>query len=95
MARIAFVNPAYGTGYYSRASRSPAVAKSGTVYYPYWLCYAAGWAEDHSHKVDIVDAAAKRLPHIVVVEELYVNRPDLIVLDTTRRASQATSSSRG
>lgn len=26
----------------SRASRWPEKTKSGTLYYPYWLCYAAG-----------------------------------------------------
>lgn len=83
MASIAFVNPAYGPGHFSRASRSPAVTKSGTVYYPLWLCYAAGWAEQHGHSVRILDAAARMLPHDAVVRVLAAAPPDLLVLDTT------------
>ncbi len=41
---IAFVNPPFFPKY-SRGSRSPAVTKSGTVYYPIWLALAAGFAE--------------------------------------------------
>jgi len=83
MSRIAFVNPAYGPGHFSRASRSPAVAKSATVYYPMWLCYAAGWAESRGHDVSILDAAAALLPHGDVVRSLLEKRPDVVVLDTT------------
>ena len=43
---------------YSRESRSPAVTKSGTLYYPAWLAYAAGYAEKKGHKIDLVDAVA-------------------------------------
>ena len=83
MARIAFVNPAYGPGHYSRASRSPAVTKSGTVYYPLWLAYAAGLAEDRGHEVSLIDAAAKMRPHGDVVRELASGPPDVVVIDTT------------
>ena len=41
---IAFINPPFHPKY-SRGSRSPAVTKSGTVYYPIWLALAAGFAE--------------------------------------------------
>ncbi len=41
---IAFINPPFFPKY-SRGSRSPAVTKSGTVYYPIWLALAAGVAE--------------------------------------------------
>ncbi|MBN1810017.1 MAG: cobalamin-dependent protein [Planctomycetes bacterium] len=83
MARIAFINPSFGAGHYSRASRSPAVAKSGTVYYPYWLCYAAGWAEDRGHDASVIDAAAAGLSHQAVTARLAQAPPDLVVIDTT------------
>ena len=38
---VAFVNPPF-IGRFSRTSRSPAVSKGGTLYYPIWLAYAAG-----------------------------------------------------
>ncbi len=83
MTKIAFINPSYGPGHYSRASRSPAVTKSGTVYYPLWLAYAAGLAEDRGHEVTLIDAAAKMRPHTDVVRELTDAPPDVVVLDTT------------
>ena len=43
--RALFVNPPYQNSRFSRASRSPAVPKSGTLYYPIWIAYAAANAE--------------------------------------------------
>ena len=40
--RVLFLNPPFMGGRYSRTSRSPAITKSGTVYYPFWLAYSAG-----------------------------------------------------
>src|SRR3989304_7118154 len=42
--KILCLNPPFKTEYgrFSRTSRSPAVTKSGTIYYPIWLCYVAG-----------------------------------------------------
>ena len=41
---IIYLNGPYHKASYSRCSRSPAVTKSGTLYYPLWLAYAAGLA---------------------------------------------------
>ena len=40
---IFFVNPPFKAEYgkFSRESRSPAITKSGALYYPLWLIYAA------------------------------------------------------
>lgn len=46
---------------FSRESRSPAVAKSGTLYYPMWLAYAVGYLEKHGHEVLFLDAPAANL----------------------------------
>ena len=40
--KVVFLNPPYKNKKYSRDSRSPAITKSGTIYYPIWLSYAAG-----------------------------------------------------
>ena len=39
--KILFLNLPYKFAI-SRSSRWPEKTKSGTMYYPYWLCYAAG-----------------------------------------------------
>ena len=45
--KIFFINPPFKSEYgkFSRESRSPAVTKSGALYYPLWLIYAAAYAE--------------------------------------------------
>ncbi|MBL6989698.1 MAG: radical SAM protein [Bacteriovoracaceae bacterium] len=44
---------------YSRFSRSPAVTKSGTIYYPNWHAYATGVLEQNGHEVLLLDACAE------------------------------------
>jgi len=46
---------------FSRFSRSPAVTRSGTIYYPIWHAYAAGVLEKEGHEVQLIDAPADRL----------------------------------
>ena len=60
---IIFINPPFKAEYgkFSRESRSPAVTKSGALYYPLWLIYAAAYCKQHSHHVDFIDAPAKPL----------------------------------
>jgi anaerobic magnesium-protoporphyrin IX monomethyl ester cyclase len=55
--RVLFLNPPFHPRF-SREQRSPAVTKSGTLYYPKWLCHAAGVAIREGHDVDVVDAPA-------------------------------------
>lgn len=43
---------------YSRFSRSPAVTKSGTIYYPIWHAYATGVLEKEGYNVRLIDAPA-------------------------------------
>ena len=58
--KILCLNPPFKTehGRFSRTSRSPAVTKSGTIYYPIWLCYAAGVLEDAGFDVKVIDSCA-------------------------------------
>lgn len=55
--KILFLNPPF-LPKFSREQRSPAVTKSGTIYYPMWLSYAGGAAREAGHDVLLVDAAA-------------------------------------
>ena len=54
---VLFLNPPF-FNHFSRESRSPAVAKSSTLYYPKWLAHAAGVAIKNGHNVDMIDAPA-------------------------------------
>lgn len=56
-----FVNPPFKSEYgkFSRENRSPAVTRSGTLYYPLWLIYAAAFCEKDGFEVEFLDAPAK------------------------------------
>ncbi len=49
------LNPPFLPKYY-RFSRSPAVTRSGTIYYPLWHAYATGVLEKEGHEVKLIDA---------------------------------------
>lgn len=55
-----FINPPFKSEYgkFSRESRSPAITKSGALYYPLWLIYAAAWCNKCEHEVHFLDATA-------------------------------------
>lgn len=80
-----FLNPPFKSEYgrYSRSSRSPAITKSGTLYYPLWLAYAAGAVEAAGHEVKLIDACAERFDRKMVCDLVVNFAPRLIVLDTS------------
>ena len=80
--RILTLNPPF-LPKFSRESRSPAVAKSGTLYYPMWLAYATGYLEKAGHELLFVDAAATGLSVEAVVQKAKTFNPALAVLDTS------------
>ncbi len=80
--RILFLNPPYLKNY-SRAQRSPAVTKSGTLYYPMWLALAAGYAEKKGHEIDLLDAPADGHDLGYVIKRLKEFSPRLVVMDTS------------
>ncbi|MBN2121331.1 MAG: radical SAM protein [Candidatus Omnitrophica bacterium] len=80
--KILFLNPPFQTRF-SRTSRSPAVTKGGTLYYPIWLSYAAGVAEREGHDIRLIDAPAQGLMLEDVFERLSGFEPDLAVIDTS------------
>jgi len=80
--KILFLNPPF-KGRYSRTSRSPAVTSGGTLYYPFWLAYAAGSSEKAGHEIMFIDAPADGLNMDNVLEEMRKFKPELAVLDTS------------
>lgn len=88
--KILFLNPPYLSqqGKFSREQRSPAVTKSGTFYYPMWLCYAAGLAEKHGFTIKIIDAPARKSGADEVIAEAVAFGPSLVVVDTSTPSIQ-------
>lgn len=68
---------------FSREARSPAVAKSGTMYYPMWLAYAVGYLENKGHTILFLDAAAMLLSIETVVKKALDFAPEMIIVDTS------------
>ncbi len=79
---IAFINPPFFPKY-SRGSRSPAVTKSGTVYYPIWLALAAGLAEKKGNDITLIDAPAECINVEQTIERLYSFKPDIAVIEAS------------
>lgn len=83
--KVLCVNPPFKVEYgkFSRTSRSPAITKSGTVYYPIWLAYVAGTVEAAGHDVKLFDACAERVNKAGTLKMAADIQPDLILLDTS------------
>jgi len=79
--RVLALNPPFHRRY-SRSQRSPAVIKSGVLYYPLWLAYAVGVLEQDGFQVKLVDAPAAGLDLAAVLGLAEGFRPHLAVLDT-------------
>ncbi len=68
---------------YSRSQRSPAVIKSGVIYYPVWLAYATGVLEQDGFNVRLIDAPASGYDTASVLSLAEEFRPRLVVVDTS------------
>ncbi len=68
---------------FSRESRSPGVAKSGTLYYPMWLAYATGVLEKNGFNVRLIDAPARDYTLDDVKADFAALKPRLCVIDTS------------
>lgn len=79
---ILMLNPPF-LHHFSREQRSPAVTKSGTFYYPMWLCYSAGVLEDNGHDVILIDAPADDSDNMGIMPRIKEFSPELIVVDTS------------
>lgn len=69
---------------YSRQSRSPAVTKSSTLYYPYYLAYCVGVIEQLDNvEVKFIDAPAFGWSHEKLYDFVKEYKPELLVCDST------------
>ena len=80
--RVLFLNPPFHPRF-SREQRSPAVTKSGTLYYPKWLATAAGVAIKGGHDVDLVDAPAAGYSVQQVIDRMEAKDIEAVVCDTS------------
>ena len=80
--RVLFLNPPFHPRF-SREQRSPAVTKSGTLYYPKWLATAAGVAIQNGHEVDLVDAPAAGFTLQHIIDRVAAKNIEAIVCDTS------------
>jgi anaerobic magnesium-protoporphyrin IX monomethyl ester cyclase len=80
--KVLLLNPPFLTKF-SRQSRSPCVTKGGTLYYPYFLAYAAGAVEKAGFETKLVDAVANCWDNERTVQFAKEFNPDLIVIDTS------------
>ena len=67
----------------SRASRWPEKTKSGTLYYPYWLCYAAGVCIEEGFEVDLIDCITRKLSQEETIKIVQKHSPDYIMAEIT------------
>jgi anaerobic magnesium-protoporphyrin IX monomethyl ester cyclase len=81
--KLAFLNGPTQGYKVSRDSRWPEKSKSGTLYYPIWLAYAAGVAESMDHKVLLLDAEAEKIGIDEVVKRLEKFGAELAVMSVT------------
>jgi radical SAM superfamily enzyme YgiQ (UPF0313 family) len=79
---VLFLNPPFHPRF-SREQRSPAVTKSGTLYYPKWLAHAAGVAIKSGHDVDLVDAPAAGYSVQAVIDRIAAKNIEAVVCDTS------------
>src|SRR5689334_17367113 len=80
--QILMLNPPFHPKY-SRSQRSPAVIKSGVIYYPIWLAYATGALEQDGFNVKLVDAPAAGYDLRFVLDLVDEQQPRLVVIDTS------------
>ncbi|OGW44502.1 MAG: hypothetical protein A2Y66_06465 [Nitrospirae bacterium RBG_13_41_22] len=77
--KITFLNPPYPKKF-SRPRCSPAVTKSGTLYYPMWLAYASALADKEKYDIDFINAPADGFDLYYVINRIRDFSPGLIVV---------------
>ena len=80
--KILMLNPPF-LDRFSKSSRSPAVTKSGTIYFPLWLAYATGVLDQEGHDIQLIDAPAKCLSREETLRRIGLFCPELVVIDTS------------
>ncbi len=79
---VLLLNPPF-MNRFSRTSRSPGVSIGGTLYYPFWLVYAAGVLDQNGFNVSLIDAPAEGYSINNIIERAEKSSPRLIVVDTS------------
>lgn len=82
ISKVLVLNPPF-LEKYSRPQRSPAVTKSGTLYFPIWLAFCVGVLEETGHDVKFIDAPASGTDLDTVLSEAKSFNPALVVVDTS------------
>lgn len=80
--KVLMLNPPF-LPKFSRSSRSPAVTKSGTIYYSLWLSYATGVLEKAGHEVLLIDAPAEGVELTQIKSRVETFQPVMAVFDTS------------
>jgi len=80
--KVTALNPPF-LAHFSRGQRSPAVTRSGTLYYPIWLSYAVGALESAGHEVQFIDSPAMNLDFNETYKLIKEFSPDLIIVETS------------
>ncbi len=80
--KITALNPPFITSF-SRGQRSPAVTRSGTMYYPIWLSYAVGALEKAGYTLQFIDSPALGYDIETTKEFIKNFAPDLIIIETS------------
>ncbi|HIH21455.1 MAG: radical SAM protein [Candidatus Diapherotrites archaeon] len=80
--KILMLNPPF-LPKFSRSSRSPAVTKGGTIYYPLWLAYTTGVLEKAGFETMLLDAPAESLSLQETAKKAAEFKPGMVVLDTS------------
>lgn len=85
--QIYFVNPPFKAehGKFSRENRSPAITRSGTLYYPLWLIYAAAVCEKDGFDVAFLDAPTVPLneKQSIDIIQKQAHDPRMFVINTS------------
>ncbi len=80
--KVLLLNPPFFPKY-SREQRSPAVTKSGTLYYPMWLSYGAAYLEKMGNEILLLDAPADDLDLDEILGRARALKPDMLVVSTS------------
>lgn len=77
--KVLLLNPPYLKGFV-RTARCTWLPISGSLWYPIFLAYCAGWLKIHDHKIKLVDAVAEDLSAQKTLDLAKEFKPELLVL---------------
>ncbi len=84
--KTAVVNAPFLGGRFSRTSRSPAILKSGTLYWPFWLAHGTGALEQAGFETLFLDCPAQGIGEDEMLRRVAEASPGLIAVDTSTAA---------